>query len=248
VVLGDIHLPHEDPKAVAVALDLVRSIKPDSVILNGDVLDCYEVSKFYQPGVGGHTGGFHGEMEMGRAFLESLRRALPRSKRVTYIEGNHEFRLRNYLANQAPALRGVNGLSIPEQLDLADLGVEYVPTPGERWFSTYVEVRDDFLVGHFNKTSKHAAYVAKGLVDDYGVSLVTGHNHSAGRHERLHHRGLVIGQEGGCLCKLDPPYMKPLNWRQGVTVVHLETGETPHIEFVPIENGRLWYGGRLYRA
>ena len=63
---------------------------------------------------------FKQEVEIGKSILRSFRRSLPRA-RITWIEGNHEFRLRKYLIQRAKELYGLSGLSVPEIFDLKRL-------------------------------------------------------------------------------------------------------------------------------
>ena len=46
LVIGDIHAPFHDEKAVGVALALSKHIKPDVIVLNGDIADFYACSRF----------------------------------------------------------------------------------------------------------------------------------------------------------------------------------------------------------
>ena len=57
------------------------------------------------------------EIADGRKILSAFRRDLPRA-RITWIEGNHEFRLRRYLIQNARVRYGVPGLSVPELIGL----------------------------------------------------------------------------------------------------------------------------------
>ena len=246
LVFGDVHIPNHDPKAVELLLRWAGDFKPDRIIINGDLLDCYPISRWAQPGIPGP--GLAAEIAQGRGFLESLRGAAPRAA-ITYIEGNHEFRFRAYLANEAPQIIGLeHNVTVPDQLHFAEHCIEYVPCPGHRWFSTHVEACPGVMVGHFAKTSVHAAYAAKGLVERYGTTLITGHNHSAGMHHRTLAGGPVWAYEGGCLCELQPPYMEPSNWAHAFHVVHYRADERPIIEPVIIEGHRFYYGGRRFAA
>ena len=242
LVVGDAHVPFHDQKATDLVLQWIGDHKPDTIYFSGDLLDCYSISRFAQPG--SDFGGFRVEVEACVSWLESFRDVSPHSKMV-FVCGNHEFRLRSLLANDASMLKNVKGLTIPEQLDLKRLKIEYVECPGERWFSTYVWAFPDMLVGHFSKISKHAAYSAKLLVDEHGVSLVTGHNHSMGTHHRTLASGDVWGYEGGCLCDLHPTYCEPHNWTHGFVVLNHRDGKT-YPEPVRITDHRFYYGGKLY--
>jgi predicted phosphodiesterase len=46
VILGDLHAPHYDWAAFSVALQITAAIGPDSVVLNGDIIDNYQVSSY----------------------------------------------------------------------------------------------------------------------------------------------------------------------------------------------------------
>ena len=242
LVIGDAHVPFHDDTTTRLVLDWIMDHKPNTIYFNGDIMDCYAISRFHQPG--DSNGGFPGEVSKTRDWLKRFRDVSPRS-RMIYIEGNHEFRLRSFLNNEGAGLKGCEGLTIREQLHLGDLKIEYVESPGEKWFSTYQWAYPDILVGHFAKTNKHSAYTVKNLVDQYGVSLVTGHNHSMGIHHRSFVTGDVCGYEGGCLCSLRPTYCEPHNWTHGFIVLNHRDGQT-YPESVRITNHRFFYGGKLY--
>ena len=244
VVAGDVHFPNHDPRAVNLFLRWVQQHKPTEIILNGDILDCYKISRWAQPGSPGP--GMRAEVEFGCTFLGDLRSVAPRA-RIQYIEGNHEFRLRGFLNNQAAEVADLDHhLTIPLQLKFAEHKIKYVLCHGAKWFSTYIQPFDDLLVGHFAKTSCQSAYAAKALVDRYGESLVTGHGHTMGLHTRTMNGREVTGVEGGCLCDLHPPYCEPHHWRQGFVVAHNRPGERTHLERIEIINHAFYYGGLRY--
>ena len=242
LVIGHAHVPYHDEKATDLILQWIQDHKPDTIYFNGDIIDCYAISRFSQPGQ--WDGGFKVEVAMTRQWLSDFRTESPRS-RMVFIEGNHEFRLRALMNNDASCLKGCEGMTIPEQLHLDELNIEYVHSPGEKWFSTYVWAFPDMLVGHFAKTSQHSAYAVKGLVEMYGVSLVTGHNHSGGMHHRTFATGDLAGYEGCCLCDLHPTYCEPHNWTHGFVVLNHRDGRT-YTEPVRITDHRFFYGGKLY--
>src|SRR5207253_10422988 len=94
------------------------------LILNGDFQDFWEISSYdLTPRTGKE---FRSEIEIGRSVLRSFRRSLPHA-RITWIEGNHEFRLRKYLIQNARELYGLRGVSVPDIFDLKRLKIEYVP-------------------------------------------------------------------------------------------------------------------------
>jgi len=244
----DAHIPHLDIRAWSVMMQVISDVKPTWKIHGGDWLDCYNLSlKFSQPGSPGP--GFPWEVAEGTRKLEELKAALPRGARITLVEGNHEYRLKTFLNSKEGArFKGAKGMTMPEQLDLKRLGIEWAECPGEKWYTTKIEIAPGFFVGHFAKINTWAGYAAKNIQDRLGASFITGHNHSGGVVHRTGAGGPIWGYEGGCMCDLNPPYMEPQNWCHMLHVIHIEDGEPPQVERIHIHEGSARYGGKLYRA
>src|SRR5205823_13908021 len=137
----------------------LRRERPDWLILNGDFQDFWEISSYDLTPRGGKD--FKREIEIGKSILRSFRRSLPRA-RITWIEGNHEFRLRKYLIQNAKELYGLPGVSVPDIFDLKRLDIDYVPCHelATKFTDNFIRV-GDLYVGHWDKVSKNAAYAAK---------------------------------------------------------------------------------------
>src|SRR5689334_2077701 len=102
----------------------LRRERPDWLILNGDFQDFWEISSYDLMPRSGKE--FKYEIEVGKGILRGFRRSLPMA-RITWIEGNHEFRLRKYLIQNAKELYGLPGVLVPDIFDLKKLKIEYVP-------------------------------------------------------------------------------------------------------------------------
>src|SRR3989442_1464224 len=101
VIANDFHIPFHDERALLLFELFLRRERPDWLILNGDFQDFWEISNYdLTPRTGKE---FRQEVEIGKKILRSLRRSLSRS-RITWVEGNHEFRLRKYLIQNAREL------------------------------------------------------------------------------------------------------------------------------------------------
>ena len=121
VVANDFQIPFHDEKALALLKLFLRRERPDWLVLNGDFQDFWEISSFdLTPRIGKE---FIEEIKIGKKILKSFRRILRRA-RITWIEGNHEFRLRKYLIKNAKELYGLPGLNVPELFGLNDLKIE----------------------------------------------------------------------------------------------------------------------------
>jgi len=242
VVAGDLHIPFHDPTALALFIAFCKSIQPDRVFLNGDILDCWEISKFDKPlSIKQHLTD---ELDQGTAFFKALRLAVPDAM-IDWLLGNHEFRWERFLGSKAPELYGLKYMTLEEQVDCTAQGVTvhnaHLP-------ETMVQV-GKLLIGHFAKVNKHSAYTAKNLLDEKGISLIQAHTHRMGAHYRTDYNRTLVAFEGGCLCSLDPPYLSRPNWQQGWTVV----AKDPDSDFfkltaVEIIKGRVIYGNQMIES
>lgn len=100
VVIGsDIHIPFQDDRAVACFVKYCKEKQPEAIVLNGDVLDMFMLSKFTK----GEGRNPLEEITMCRGLLEMIRKACPASE-IYYVIGNHEDRLEKYVLSKAPEL------------------------------------------------------------------------------------------------------------------------------------------------
>ena len=221
VIANDFHIPFHDERALLLFKLFLRRERPDWLILNGDFQDFWEISNY---DVTPRTGKeFRQEIETGKRILRSFRRSLPRS-RITWIEGNHEFRLRKYLIQNAKELYGLRGLSVPDMFDLKRLKIEYVPCHefASKFTDNFIRV-GDLYVGHWDKVSKHGAYAAKVLVEEKGVSLLQGHTHRFGAHARTTVDGrILLGIENFSMCSRRQSYVSHPNWQLGFSLVYFQ--------------------------
>ena len=127
----------------------LRRERPDWLILNGEFQDFWEISSHDLTPRGGKD--FKREIETGKKILRSFRRSLPRA-RITWIEGNHEFRLRKYLIQNARELYGLPGVSVPDIFDLKRLKIEYVACHelATKFTDNFMRV-GDLYVGHWDR-------------------------------------------------------------------------------------------------
>ena len=99
VIASDIHIPFQDDAAVRSFVKYCKEKQPEVVVLNGDVLDMFMLSRFTK----GEGRNPLEEMTMCQGFLDSLRKAVPNAD-IYYVIGNHENRLEKYVLNKAPEL------------------------------------------------------------------------------------------------------------------------------------------------
>lgn len=221
VIANDFQIPFHDEKALFLLNVFLKRERPEWLVLAGDFQDFWEISSFDSAPHSGRQ--LLREIELGTQILKSFRRILPRS-RITWLEGNHEFRLRRYLMKNARELSELPALTVPELFGLRKLGIEYVPCDrrATKFTGTHIQV-GNFYVGHFEIVAKHGGYAAKQLVEDKGVSLLQAHTHRFGAHARTGLDGrLLLGAENFCMCSRRQSYTTTPNWQLGFSVVYLE--------------------------
>ena len=211
VIANDFQIPFHDERALSLFKLFLRRERPDWLILNGDFQDFWEISSYDLTPRSGQE--FKREIETGQKILRSLRHSLPRA-RITWIEGNHEFRMRKYLIQNARELYGLPGVSVPDIFDLKRLKIEYAACHelATKFTDNFIRV-GDLYVGHWDRVSKHGAYAAKVLVEEKGVSLLQGHTHRFGAHARTTVDGRVLlGIENSSMCSRRQSYVSRPNF------------------------------------
>lgn len=211
-IIGDVHLPYQDDEALSRAMKIVKEEKPDTIILNGDLLDFPGLSRYEKHPA--HEGNLQSELNLGWSFLSDLRKEHPKAE-IFYIEGNHEFRLKSYTIKLAPKL--YDFIDIPDQLDLAKLKIKWIGTKegAAKWTDTFINI-DGVHIGHFDRVNQGAGMTVRNLMIQKGGSFVQSHIHRGAVIYHTNIDGVVtFGMEVPCLAK-QPHYSGPQNWQQGL--------------------------------
>lgn len=121
LLLSDIHFPFHDVRALEIALQHGKDRGVNCIVLNGDILDFYNISRFIKDP---RTVDIATELEMLRQFLELLKDefACP----VYFKQGNHEERWEIYLKTKAPELLNVHEFRLDVLCRFGEMGVVYI--------------------------------------------------------------------------------------------------------------------------
>jgi predicted phosphodiesterase len=236
-IVGDIHIPFHDCKSLSLVEDFLEEIQPQFLIYNGDITDFYQISKYDKDP--SRISKLEEDVNDTRLMFRRHKAMLPNTKKVM-LEGTHEDRLRRYLWSRAPELSSLKCLSIPELFRLPDYEIEFIP------YEQGLMLNSVFLVIHGDLVSVHSGYTAKRMYEKHGGCGVCGHCHRLGSFYKRDRFGTKGWWEGGCLCDLDPDWVKNPNWVQGFTLVHFR-GKQFWVEQVPIIDHKFIYGGKLYQ-
>jgi len=175
---GDAHVWPIGPSPMWKAFcEIAHKTRPDCIILNGDMLDGARVSRHGRV-LGGKAPKLSDEIDELHRWLKML----PFAEHTHWTVGNHDMRVDNYLANNAPELE-----------DYAGRLQDRFPN----WQFTYSVMLNEVEVRHRFRGGIHAAW---NNALHSGVSIVTSHTHQlqvyAVRNRNGSHWGIEVGMLG----------------------------------------------------
>ncbi len=213
-VLSDIHIPFQHDQALTSAIEYSLRQGCQDLILNGDTMDCYDMSRFSKeidrPGLGD-------ELEMTRGFLKFLRTLF--KGEIIWKIGNHEERMRHYILRNAKELGKLEEVTLEYLLDFKGLKIRSV---GREIIKAG---KLNILHGHeMGESVFSPVNPARGMFLKGKSSTLFGHNHATSTHSEgnLNNDSIVV-HSTGCLCHMDPEY-RPYGhtkWNHGAAIVEV---------------------------
>ena len=233
-VLSDVHVPYHEPHVIAKACQYFKEKGVDQILLNGDILDFWGISKFIKLGQKPDTVE---ELKRGREFLAWLRfqfKDIP----IYYRLGNHENRWAHYLWSKggeiakAMQLMFGPGMGLPQFLHFEEHGIEFVDAHIVKAGRLNILHGHEFGGGFFNPVN-----AARGAFLRGKSNILVGHHHATSEHQESNLEGdQIAAWSTGCLCELRPEYAPvstKTNWGAAV-VTHEEDGS------FYVDNFRIW--------
>lgn len=203
LIFSDSHVPFHSIAAFETMFDYTNNFNPDFIILDGDGMDCFELSVFCKDPT---IITFPEERDRMKAFLMELKRVYPKAK-IYYKFGNHEKRFEIYLEAKAPELYGLSEFRLEILLGLFEMGIEFVPE------DRYIDLMGLYVIhGHEYKNAiTSPANPARTFFLRTKDCTIGGHYHQSSEHPEPTINGKFITCWSlGCMCDLHPKYM-PLN-------------------------------------
>ena len=228
-ILNDIHLPFHCNVALNAAITYLRKKRVDTLLLNGDTVDFYQLSRFEKDPRERKT---HEEIKAAKQFLDYLAEKFPKAN-IVWKDGNHDERLQSLLRVKAPELLDIPEFRIPHLLNFMDRGIEYVTE------KQLIQVEDlTILHGHEYATPLIGPVnAARGLFLRAKANSLVGHHHQTSEHtESTIQKKMITTWSVGCLCDLHPRYMPINKWNHGFAVVERGPG------WFEVENKRILNG------
>lgn len=218
------------------AITMIRELRPHRVILNGDVCDFFQLSRFFK---GNREDTLQEEIDEANEIRRRIREAAPDCV-FDETEGNHDNRLLSYVIANAKSLSSLRALKPEALLAAKELGIRRHPGAG-------LLLRRHFLVKHGDLVRADAMATAKAELKKARVSGISGHTHRMGTYREVGYQK-TQWTEQGCLCRVDPDYIVgPPNWTQGCAVIELSTRtESFVVHEVPYVDGELRFGSQRF--
>lgn len=219
LVINDLHYwPGSVPTMHRAFCYLTEKLKPVAVVINGDALDGATVSRW--PSIGWeHKPSMRDEINVVQDRLGEIFAVSGNAKRIWTL-GNHDARLSNIIASKLPEFRDMEGT------ELKHFFPEWIPS----WFVTINEGEDSHTeIRHREKGGVHASW---NNVMTAGVTIVTGHDHTADVRRFEDRRGYRYGVRTGMGADSarDPQFVnylegrKPNTWTSAFGVLTYRKG------------------------
>lgn len=211
-ILTDIHLPYHNKEALLAAVKHIRDYNPDTILLNGDILDFEKLSRFTtnprKPDV-------VFELDMWKAFAKWLRDYFPKAT-IYFRTGNHELRLLSYVRRNAAALEGL--VDFEQIMQFNNFGIKFVDNVIGMNFGELT-----IYHGHEVYGGVGAINVAKIILDRTHINSAIGHFHRTQEFSRKTAHNKVIGCWSiGCLQEHRVDYLPVNQWNYGFALVEFE--------------------------
>ena len=240
--IPDCHVPHHSRPSVDVMLQVARYVRPKTIVILGDFIDCAEVS--FHDRSHHRIAGLKEEIDAGKSLRAELD-AIGATRKIA-MAGNHEHRLLRYLARNAPALLDVMP-SIEHLLEFPQNGWECYA------YGQHVQVGKVYVT----HDAGHAGITAVRLTKaKYQHNVVLGHVHRGiveydGNMLGEKHVGISmgwLGDDSSVVTNYVPQSMKLHSWMNGFGLSFRDPSGNDHVQFVPIINGRAVVHGRCFTA
>ena len=260
VIVPDSHGCFVDQAAASAMFADIKLLKPKSIILLGDHLDCGGFLAEH------HTWGYVAETDYTfeddcgatNQFLDKLQSAAPEAD-IEYLEGNHERRIEKWIVTDVlgsgkgsrSSVKTLNALFSTESV--LQLARRKIPIYKQgQWYDgcqvpgTIMRDNCYFTHGQFTSKAAAAAHLAK-----YNSNIWFGHTH---RMDMATKRTVSSGPIGawnpGCLCQLQPYWMHQnlTDWVNGYGIQLVQRG-LGHLNLqIPIINGVSYLSPLIHRG
>lgn len=245
-VINDLHLPFGDDRAIQLVLDAFQDIGIDRLVLNGDILDFYNLNQHgaLHPQV---QSILETEIQSGQDFLSKCRKMFPDCE-IIFNAGNHEFRLDRFIIDKCPAFW--NFFQLESMLNMKELGIIYYPYNSRiqlektnLYFQHSPPSYSSAKAAYSHKHDQSSMYACTHRVESYARTGASGQVYqtffngwlgsttASGEHQKVF--SYVKGHE---------------NWQQCASLIAVKNETEFFVEQSVIKNYTIKMGGSLYEG
>jgi predicted phosphodiesterase len=214
LVLSDIHIPYHSIDAITCTFDYAKKEKPDAILLNGDTLDFFGLSRFAKDP---KARSFAHELKTFKEFMDVLKKTF--NAKIYFKIGNHEERYFHFLWMKAHEIVGVEEFELENIIKSRAEGIEIIKD------KRIMKAGDlNIIHGHeFGGSVFSPVNIARGLFLKGKVSAMQGHNHQTSEHTESNMNGEITTTWSlGCLCELHPAYLPINKWNWGFSLIDID--------------------------
>lgn len=214
LVFSDIHIPYHNIEALTCAFDFAKGEKPDAILLNGDTLDFFGLSRFSKDP---KARSFAHELKTFKEFMDILKKTF--NAKIYFKIGNHEERYFHFLWMKAHEIVGVEEFELENIIKSRAEGIEIIKD------KRIIKAGDlNIIHGHeFGGSVFSPVNIARGLFLKGKVSAMQGHNHQTSEHTESNMNGEITTTWSlGCLSELHPAYLPINKWNHGFALVDID--------------------------
>lgn len=212
-------------------VNVIKEIKPEIVVVNGDLFDGARVSRHPRSDWSA-TPTVKEELQAVSDRVFEIKQAAGSAK-VWWCMGNHDMRFEAKLANTVPEFEGVKGFSLQDH---------FPETP----MTISLFVNRNLMIKHRYHNGIHATF---NNALKSGVNMCTGHLHRLQATIYSDYNGTRWGIDCGTLADTDGDHMhygedNPTNHCSGFAVLTIRNSQLLHPEFCSVHDGAAFFRGK----
>jgi len=212
-------------------VSLTEELRPQMIVMNGDLFDGSSISRFPKTGWGS-TPNVKQELDAVQERLAEIKEASPRGCYLWWTLGNHDMRFEARLAQNVPEFEGVGGFTLKDHFPDWSMSMSLL-------------VNEEIMIKHRFRNGVHATW-NNTLYG--GLTMVTGHLHRLQATLLTDYRGTRWGVDTGTLADIDGDHMhygedNPMNHCSGFAVLTIIDGQLTYPEFCSVHDGKAYFRG-----
>ena len=213
-IMSDIHIPYHSHQALDEAIDYFINKNVDSILLNGDVLDCYKLSR-YNPDP--RNRNFGQEIIAFQQFIKILKEALPKAK-IFYKLGNHEERYERIMITRCAEFLSIPYFDFENVLGCKELGIEVIKDQRIVYIGNL-----PIFHGHEVGLKSINVNPARSLFLKTHVSSMCSHLHRTSSHSEPSLDKEIICWSTGHLGEKHPKFARINKWNHGIARIESDS-------------------------